>query len=47
MTLGETLISVWRQSVAEGRQNVDLKDSHYRVGLFRAKKLKNVDFSYD
>jgi len=46
MTLGETLISVWRQSVAEGRQNVDLKDSHYRVGLFRAKKLRNVEFGY-
>ena len=46
MTLGETLISVWRQSLVEGRQKVDLEDKHYPVGLFRAKKLRNVNFSY-
>jgi len=46
MTLGETLISVWRQSLAEGRQKVDVEDKHYPVGLFRAKKLRNVEFSY-
>lgn len=46
MTLGETLISVWQQSLAEGRQEVDLEDEHSPVGLFRAKKLKNVEFSY-
>ncbi len=46
MTLGETLISVWRQSLAEGRQKVDLEDRDYPVGQFSAKKLRNVDFSY-
>ena len=46
MTLGETLISVWRQSLANGRQKVDLEDKHYPVGLFRAKQLRNVEFSY-
>jgi len=46
MTLGDTLISVWRQSLAEGRQKVDVEDKHYPVGLFRAKKLRNVEFSY-
>ena len=46
MTLGETLISVWRQSLAEGMQEVDLENRHYPVGLFRAKKFKNVEFSY-
>ena len=47
MTLGDTLISVWRQSLAEGRQKVDVEDKHYPVGLFRAKMLRNVEFSYD
>ena len=46
MTLGDTLISVWRQSLAEGRQKVDVEDKHYPVGLFRAKKLRDVEFSY-
>ena len=46
MTLGETLISVWRQSLAEGRQKVALEDMDYPVGLFRAKKLRSVDFQY-
>jgi hypothetical protein len=46
MTLGDTLISVWRQSLAEGRQKVDVEDKHYPVGLFRAKKLRNVEFNY-
>jgi len=46
MTLGETLISVWRQSLAEGRQEVDLEGRHHPVVLFRAKKLRNVEFSY-
>ena len=46
MTLGDTLIWVWRQSLAEGRGKVDVEDKHYAVGLFRAKKLRNVEFSY-
>jgi len=46
MTLGDTLISVWRQSLGEGRQKVDVEDKHYPVGFFRAKKLRNVEFGY-
>jgi len=46
MTLGETLISVWQQSLAEGKEKVDLGDKHYPVRLFRAKKLRSVDFSH-
>jgi len=46
MTLGETLISVWQQSLAEGKEQVDLGDKHYPVRLFRAKKLRAVDFDH-
>jgi hypothetical protein len=46
MTFGETLISVWQQSLAEGKEKVDLGDKHYPVRLFRAKKLRTVDFSH-
>ena len=46
MTPGDTLISVWRQSLTEGRREVDVEDKHYPVGLFHAKKLRNVEFSY-
>ena len=46
MTLGETLISVWQQSLGEGNEKVTLEDKHYPVRLFRAKKLRSVDFSY-
>jgi hypothetical protein len=31
---------------AEGRQKVDLEEKQYPLGLFRAKNLRNVDFSY-
>ena len=46
MTLGDVLISVWQQSLAEGKEKVDLEDKHYPVGLFHAKKLRNVDFRF-
>ena len=46
MTLGETLISVWQQSLAEGKEKVNLGDKHYSVRLLRAKKLRTVDFSH-
>jgi hypothetical protein len=46
MTLGETLISVGWQWLAEGRQKVELEDKHYPIRLFRAKKLRSVDFSH-
>jgi hypothetical protein len=46
MTLGETLILVWQQSLADGQEEVDLGQESYPVTVFRAKKLRSVEFSY-
>ena len=46
MTLGETLISVWQQSLADGQERVDLGHESYPVTVFRAKKLRSVNFRY-
>jgi len=46
MTLGETLISVWQQSLADGQEEVGLGQESYPVKVFRAKGLRNVEFSY-
>ena len=46
MTLGETLISVWQQSLAAGKQEVQLADETFPVTVFRAKKLRSVEFGY-
>ena len=46
MTLGETLILVWQQSLADGREKVDLGHESYPVTVFRAKRLRSVEFSY-
>jgi hypothetical protein len=46
MKLGESLVSVWQQSLADGRERVDLGHESYLVTVFRAKKLRSVDFSY-
>ena len=46
MTLGETLISVWQQALADGRERVALGHESYPVTVFRAKKLRSVEFSY-
>jgi hypothetical protein len=46
MTLGETLISVWKQSLADGQEEVGLGQESYLVKVFRAKKLRNVEFNY-
>ena len=41
MTLGETLISVWQQSLVDGQEEVDLGQESYPVTVFRAKKLRS------
>jgi hypothetical protein len=46
MTLGETLVSVWQQSLAEGKEKVELEGKHYPVRMFRAKKIRSVEFSH-
>lgn len=45
MTLGETLILVWQQPLADGQEEVGLGQESYPVKVFRA-KLRNVEFNY-
>ncbi len=47
MTLGETVISVWRQVLEEGKPVVELEGRTYAVGHTRAKKLRTVSFTYE
>jgi hypothetical protein len=44
MTLGEALISVWKQVMAEGGDRVELQGESFPVGHTRAKKLRTVRF---
>jgi len=44
MTLGEALISVWRQVLEEGRNVVELEGECYSVKATRAKKLRTIEF---
>jgi len=46
MTLGQTLISAWQQSLADGKEEVELGGESFRVTVFRAKKLRSVNFRY-
>lgn len=46
MTLGETLISVWKQALAEGKTTVELEGESYPVRATRAKKLRSVEFQF-
>jgi len=46
MTLGETLILVWQQSLADDQEEVALGHESYPVTVFRAKKLRSAEFSY-
>ncbi len=46
MTLGETLIEVWRQVLVEGLPSVELAGKSYPVTATRAKKLRTVRFEY-
>ena len=46
MTLGETLIEVWRQVLVEERPRVELGGKSYPVTTTRAKKLRTVSFEY-
>jgi hypothetical protein len=46
MTLGETLISVWQQSLADGKDEIQLAGESFPVTVFRAKKLRSVEFSH-
>jgi hypothetical protein len=46
MTLGETLIAVWQQALAEGSSAVELDGHRCRVTKTRSKGLRTVRFSY-
>ena len=46
MTLGETLISVWQQSLADSQEEVQLGHESHPVKVLRAKKLRSVEFSF-
>ncbi len=44
MTLGDALVTVWQQVLAEGCPKVELEQESYPVNLTRAKKLRTVRF---
>lgn len=46
MTLGETLVAVWQQALAEGNSAVELDGQRWRVTKTRSKRLRTVRFSY-
>ncbi len=47
MTLGEAVISVWRQVLADEAPVVQLEGRRYPVDRSRAKKLRTVRFAYE
>lgn len=46
MTLDETLVSVWRQSLDEKKPAVSLEKDSNPVRMFRSKKLRSVEFNF-
>ena len=46
VTLGETLIAVWKQSMVDGQDEVQLAGHRFPVGRTRAKGLRTVSFSF-
>ncbi len=46
MTLGEALISVWRQVLEEGREAAELEGECFPVTATRAKRLRTVTFQF-
>ena len=45
LTLGETLVEVWRQILVEGREEVELAGQKCRVTRTRNKRLRAVSFA--
>ncbi len=46
-TLREQLVEVWRQSLVESRETVDLPGGPIRLGRTRSLGLRTVAFSYE
>ena len=47
MTLEETLLSVWRQTLVEQARTVKIGEATYRVRSTAKQKLKQVDFGFE
>ena len=45
MTLGDTLISTWRQALSEGREHIELGGETFPVTVSRGKGLRMVVFN--
>jgi hypothetical protein len=43
-TLAETLISVWRQALAEKKRSIDIGPQSYSVSITRSSRLRTVEF---
>ena len=46
MTLGEALISAWRQALGERRDEIELEGQTYRVTVLKSKGLLMVEFKF-
>lgn len=46
MTLPQTLVAVWRQTLVEKKDAVELEGETYPVVGTRKRKLRSVEFSY-
>lgn len=46
MTLAETLVSVWQQSLVENRKATELEGQSRPVGQTRSRRLRTVEFDY-
>ncbi len=46
MTLGEAVVSAWKQVLDERKTDVDLEGKTYAIARTRTRKLKTVRFSY-
>lgn len=45
--LSNTLLSVWQQVMAEGKDQVQLGDAVYTVGKTGGKRLRKVEFQFE
>lgn len=45
-TLGETLISIWQQVLAERKSAVEIHRTQYAVGVTRSSRLRTVEFTF-
>jgi hypothetical protein len=47
MNLGETLVSVWQQALAQDSPAVEVDGVRGRVGRTRSRRLRTIDFEYE